>query len=68
VLGVRKIVIPLASVALVVLLSLGLSGSMPKGAQALSAKPNIVFILADDMRKDDLTYMPKTRSLGQTRA
>jgi arylsulfatase A-like enzyme len=27
------------------------------------ARPNIVFILADDMRKDDLAYMPKTRSL-----
>ena len=59
----KKIVLPLASVALVVLLSLGVSGSMPTGAQALTAKPNFVFILADDMRKDDLTYMPKTRSL-----
>ena len=59
----RKIVLPLASVALVVLLSLGISGSMPTGAQALTAKPNIVFILADDMRKDDLKYMPQTRSL-----
>src|ERR671911_70560 len=27
------------------------------------AKPNIVFILTDDMRKDDLKYMPKTRNL-----
>ena len=27
------------------------------------AKPNIVFILADDMRYDDLKYMPKTRFL-----
>ena len=27
------------------------------------AKPNFVFILADDMRKDDLAYMPKTRNL-----
>jgi arylsulfatase A-like enzyme len=26
-------------------------------------KPNIVFILADDMRYDDLKYMPKTRAL-----
>jgi N-acetylglucosamine-6-sulfatase len=59
----KKIVLPLASVALVVLLSLGISGSMPTGAQALAAKPNIVFILADDMRKDDLTYMPHTRFL-----
>jgi len=60
---VRKIVLPLASVALVVLLALGLSGSMPTGAQKLTAKPNIVFILADDMRKDDLKYMPKMRSV-----
>ena len=59
----RKIVLPLASVALVVLLALGLSGSMPTGAQKLTAKPNIVFILADDMRKDDLKYMPKMRSV-----
>jgi N-acetylglucosamine-6-sulfatase len=59
----KKIVLPLASLAMVVMLSLGVSGSMPKGAQALSAKPNIVFILADDMRKDDLKYMPKTRNL-----
>ena len=32
-------------------------------AQRVTAKPNIVFILADDMRKDDLTYRPKTHSL-----
>ena len=33
----------------------------------LTAKPNIVFILADDMRKDDLKYMPKTRSVLKTK-
>src|SRR5919206_3293944 len=32
-------------------------------AQRATAKPNIVFILADDMRKDDMKYMPKMRSL-----
>ncbi len=32
-------------------------------AQANPVKPNFVFILADDMRKDDLRYMPKTRAL-----
>jgi arylsulfatase A-like enzyme len=32
-------------------------------AQTVPAKPNIIFILTDDMRKDDLKYMPKTRSL-----
>ena len=32
-------------------------------AQRVTAKPNIVFILADDMRKDDMEFMPKTHSL-----
>jgi len=34
-------------------------------AQASREKPNFVYILADDMRYDDLNarYMPKTRSL-----
>jgi arylsulfatase A-like enzyme len=59
----KKIVLPLAATVLVVLLSLGVSGSRPQEAGALTAKPNFVFILADDMRKDDLKYMPKTRSL-----
>jgi N-acetylglucosamine-6-sulfatase len=59
----RKIVLPLAWVALVVLLSLGVSCSEPRNTGVLTPKPNIVFILADDMRKDDLKYMPKTRSL-----
>jgi N-acetylglucosamine-6-sulfatase len=31
-------------------------------AQTLQ-KPNIIFILADDMRYDDFSYMPKTRNL-----
>src|SRR5215218_10036963 len=61
--GMKKIVVPLAATALVLLLSLGVSGSMPKDAQALTGKPNFVFILADDMRKDDLKYMPKTRAI-----
>jgi N-acetylglucosamine-6-sulfatase len=33
------------------------------GSAQAAPKPNIVFILADDMRYDDLKYMPKTRSL-----
>jgi len=61
----RKIVLPLAWMAIVVLLSLGVSGCKRRDAQTLSAKPNIVFILADDMRKDDLNYMPQTRALLQ---
>jgi Sulfatase len=32
-------------------------------AQTVPAKPNFVFIITDDMRKDDLKYMPKTSNL-----
>jgi N-acetylglucosamine-6-sulfatase len=71
-LGMKKIVLPLASVVLVVLL---LSGSYPGStedmskaqAQTATAPPNIVFILTDDMRKDDLKYMPKTKALLQNK-
>lgn len=59
----RKIVPSVACVALALLLSLGILGILPKDIEALTAKPNIVFILTDDMRKDDLRYMPKTRSV-----
>ena len=31
--------------------------------QTAPAKPNYVFILVDDMRKDELKYMPKTKAL-----
>ena len=31
--------------------------------QTIIAKPNIVLILTDDMRKDDMMYVPKTHSL-----
>lgn len=59
----KKIFLPLVARALTVLLSLSVSGSIPEDAQALTAKPNIVFILTDDMRNDDLKYMPNTRFL-----
>jgi N-acetylglucosamine-6-sulfatase len=59
----KKIFLPLVAMALTVLLSLSVSGSIPEDAQALTAKPNIVFILTDDMRNDDLKYMPNTRFL-----
>src|ERR671912_2244011 len=59
----KKIFLPLVAMTLTVLLSLSVSGSIPEDAQALTAKPNFVFILTDDMRKDDLKYMPKTRAL-----
>ena len=32
-------------------------------AQTLPSRPNMVFILVDDMRRDDLKYMPKTMAL-----
>jgi N-acetylglucosamine-6-sulfatase len=65
----RKMGVVLASAALAVgMLFLGSyvgpAGSMRKAkAQTAPARPNFVFILTDDMRKDDLAYMPKTRSL-----
>src|SRR5215207_271659 len=69
----RRIILLLASVGLAVGLLFfgtytGTTDDMSK-AQAqktvttASAQPNIVFILTDDMRKDDLKYMPKTNSL-----
>ena len=34
-------------------------------AQTAPVQPNIVFILVDDTRKDDLKYMPRTKALLQ---
>ena len=59
----RRTVLLLLSVAVSIVLISGGSGTPSREAQAITTKPNIVFILADDMRKDDLTYMPKTLSL-----
>jgi hypothetical protein len=53
------------SLALVLLWE-AFSGSAPVAAKT-SPRPNFVFILADDMRKDELKYMPKTRRLLETR-
>jgi N-acetylglucosamine-6-sulfatase len=41
----------------------------PQSAQsaARSEKPNIVFVLTDDMRKDDLRFVPETRRLVGSR-
>jgi N-acetylglucosamine-6-sulfatase len=61
---VKKILLLLSSIVFaVVLLSGAYSGGAPVAAQTSSVKPNIVFIIADDMRYSDLTYMPKTRRL-----
>ncbi|HEY6580105.1 MAG TPA: sulfatase [Rubrobacter sp.] len=65
----RRIVVVLASMLLAVGLLFsgsyaGISADLRKAvARTAPARPNIVFILTDDMRKDDLAYMPKTRSL-----
>jgi N-acetylglucosamine-6-sulfatase len=47
------------------LAGLGMTASQTESslAQVANPKPNFVFILADDMRQDDLNYMPKTRAL-----
>src|SRR5215204_4786693 len=64
----RKICVVIASAALAV--GLLFFGSYPGNedgtgkAQAQAAtQPDIVFILTDDMRKDDMAYMPKTQAL-----
>ena len=59
----RRAVTLSVAVALAVLLVSGVWGSAAREAEGLPFKPNIVFILADDMRKDDLKYMPKTRAV-----
>jgi arylsulfatase A-like enzyme len=65
--GMRRLGPQVAAVALTILVCFFGTHSTPTAdAQTAPAKPNFVFILADDMRKDDLRYMPKTRSvLGQ---
>jgi N-acetylglucosamine-6-sulfatase len=59
----RKAVLQLASAALAILFFSAITGSTPTAAQTAPTKPNVVFIIADDMRYDDLKYMPKTHSL-----
>jgi hypothetical protein len=62
--GMRRLGPQVAAVALTVLVCfLGTHSTPTADAQTVPAKPNFVFILADDMREDDLGYMPKTRSL-----
>ena len=57
----RRLIALLASVALaVVLLSGAYSEDGVPAAEAQTVQPNIIFILVDDMRNDDLKYMPKT--------
>ena len=61
--GMRRTVLLLISVALSVVLLSGGSSTTSREAQAITTQPNFVFILADDMRREDLAYMPKTRLL-----
>ncbi len=58
----RKTILLFASMVLAMLLFTAASGTAPTAAQEITP-PNFVFILADDMRKDDLKYMPKTNAL-----
>src|SRR5215203_96533 len=59
----RRTVTLSVAVAFAVLLVSGVWGSAAREAAGATDEPNIVFILADDMRKDDLKYMPKTLSV-----
>src|SRR5215204_5217029 len=70
----RKIGVVLASAALALgILFFGsypgttndMSKAQAQAVTATSTQPNIVFVLTDDMRKDDLKYMPKTKALLQ---
>ncbi len=58
----KRIVLFALSAAFV---GLGMTTSYPHDgiAQAASSKPNILFILADDLRASDLKYMPRTQNL-----
>jgi len=62
----RRIVLLLASAELTVLFILAITGCSTTAPKTSPIKPNFVFILTDDMRKDDLKYMPKTRALLET--
>ena len=63
----RRVIALLASVAFAVVLLSGAyrEDGVPTAEAQTAPNPNFVFILADDLRKDDLNlkYMPKTRSL-----
>jgi arylsulfatase A-like enzyme len=62
----RRTILLLASAALAVVFVSANVGSAPTAAQTTPVTPNFVFILTDDMRKDDLKYMSKTRALLET--
>ena len=60
--GARAGVVALAAAALVASLGAAPVGhSTTLGGAAAETRPNVVFIMVDDMREDDLRFMPKTR-------
>jgi arylsulfatase A-like enzyme len=59
----RRTVLLLTSAALAVLFISAITDSPPPAAQTTPLKPNFVFVYTDDMRMDDLAYMPNTRNL-----
>jgi N-acetylglucosamine-6-sulfatase len=58
-----RLVLLLSSIGLAFVLLWAVYGGSALVADQTGPQPNIVFILADDMRYDDLAYMPKTRNL-----
>jgi N-acetylglucosamine-6-sulfatase len=62
--NVKKTLLCVSLVLATVSSSLAIMGTWfgPQSA-ARSEKPNIVFVLTDDMRKDDLRFVPETRRL-----
>src|SRR5687768_5444321 len=59
----RRAVTLTVAVAFAALLVSGVWGSAAREAEGATAKPNIVFILADDIREDDLRCYAKSRSV-----
>jgi N-acetylglucosamine-6-sulfatase len=59
----NRYLVLIAVVGLIV--GFGLTASAPETslAQTTDPRPNIVFVLTDDMRADDLRFMPRTRKL-----
>ena len=53
----------LAACALLFVACFTAAGCTSSAPQESSGRPNIVLILTDDMRQDDIGYMPKTQSL-----